>query len=181
MKTIKRQFAIIILMFCGCSNQQGNTTLLPNKEAQKTIKENAKETNEKQIKAKDSHISLYGVWKCVVLNDKWYQKFSLKEAKTLQKSLLHIESHKMYYEGVDFVELCSYHNISEKNYDTSEYDDLALIYPKAELAKVTVVDLVDKNGEAACYNDCSILYLKQDTLINVCGGYTLFFKKISDQ
>lgn len=39
---------------------------------------------------------------------------------------------------------------------------------------------IDENGESACYNECSQLYLKQDTLINLCGGYTFYLMKAYD-
>lgn len=48
------------------------------------------------------------------------------------------------------------------------------------LSKILVFTPVDEKGELTCYNDCAAIFLKEDTLINVCGGYTFYFVKYFD-
>ena len=88
----------------------------------------------------------------------------------------------MYYSNIDFVELCTFSSVKyRKGIDKEDWSGTSFFYrySKKELSEIIGCELVDKKGEWACYNECALLFLKKDTLINICGGYTLLFKKIN--
>lgn len=122
---------------------------------------------------------IFGKWKCVKQDYRGYQKFSLEQAEQIRHSILIFEKNNFFYEGVKFIEPCSFTNIKISKYDTSAYLGYSVeyVYLKKELAKVLVIEPVDEKGEGACFNECAIFFLKQDTLINICGGYTFYMLK----
>lgn len=122
---------------------------------------------------------IFGKWKCVKLNTQGFQKFQITDAEKLQKSNLTITSTTFGYDEIDFIEPCNFKGWSMRNCDTSENlgITLELLYTKDELSKFIEYSPIDENGEFGCFNDCSIFYMKNDTLINICGGYTLFLIK----
>jgi len=123
---------------------------------------------------------IYGDWKCVRLDTHGFQKFSWEKAQKLPSSILTVEKTTYYYNNVDFIEVCHFACWNKYMYDTVHLEGrtLDVLYKKRELSKVVVLEPTDSTGDFGCYNDCAIFYLKGDTLINVCGGYTLFFTKI---
>lgn len=54
-------------------------------------------------------------------------------------------------------------------------------YPENVLAKFLHLLPVQENGDFNCYNECSVFYLKQDTLINICERYTYDLVKSSSE
>ena len=58
---------------------------------------------------------------------------------------------------------------------------LDITYRKKELSKIYVLKPVDDKGGSTCFNNCAEFYLKQDTLISMCGGYTLFLLKVKEE
>jgi hypothetical protein len=127
--------------------------------------------------SRDNYI--FGKWRCVKLDTRGYQKYSLKQAKIIKRSVLNFERNKIYYSDIDFIKSCYFFKLKLSQYDTLlsrvYYNmNLEVIYPKSDLAKILVIELVDSNGRHSCFNNCAELFLKQDTLINVCGGYTFY-------
>ena len=119
---------------------------------------------------------IVGDWKSVKLIDRGYQKFSRIEAEKLYESTLTITHNKFNFKDIDFVEPCVFEKWKVENYDTTEYlgYSIEFLYSKKELSKLLKIIPVDENGELSCYNECSAFFLKEDTLINICGGYTLY-------
>ncbi|MEO6670259.1 MAG: hypothetical protein ABIN36_12330 [Ferruginibacter sp.] len=126
----------------------------------------------------ENHISITGQWKCVKHDFRGKQKFSLQQAGKIKSSVLTIKKNTFSYNKLSFIQTCTFNSWEVAPYDTSEYTNLELIFTKPELEQVKVYSPLDKKGDFACYNDCSLFYLKQDTLINVCGGYTFYLKKV---
>jgi hypothetical protein len=127
------------------------------------------------------NISIYGKWICVATDYRGYQKFTAKQAALLKKSILHIDSSKMYYDSIHFLDVCTYASIKyRKGLEKDDWSGTSFYYRYSEkdLAGMIACEPVDGKGTWSCYNDCALLYLKNDTLINICGGYTLMFKKI---
>jgi hypothetical protein len=126
----------------------------------------------------DGH--LYGRWKCVKLDTRGYQKYSLEQAHKLQASILTIETHTFYYNNINFIEQCNFYRWGINKYDTVHLhrNTLEITYTNKELSKIQVLEPLDSNGKFGCFNNCAIFYLKGDTLINNCGGYILFLIKI---
>lgn len=123
--------------------------------------------------------SLYGNWKCVKLDIRGYEKYSLKQAKKLQASILTIEKNTFYYKDITFIDSCHFYGWKIKRYDTTEYNlNLSITYTKKELARMFEFEPIDTKGEWGCYNNCTLFFLKDDTLINNCGGYYLYFLKV---
>ena len=129
---------------------------------------------QKKINIKNNYI--YGQWRCVKFDCKGQTRYSLNEAKQIRQSTLNIKDHKYYYDNSNFIEECSFTNVKITPYDTSFKinDGISTFYNEADLAKVFNIDLVDKNGKNTCFNNCAILVIKQDTLINFCGGFTFW-------
>jgi hypothetical protein len=126
--------------------------------------------------------AIYGKWICVNLDVRGYQDFPLKKAQLIQKTLLCIDDSSIRYADIDFIEPCHYYDFKISNWDTTEELGLSLeykYYPK-ELHNILQYTPVDKNGGWTCYNNCAHLYLKGDTLINICGGYTYYLVKSFD-
>jgi hypothetical protein len=121
-----------------------------------------------------SPINITGKWKCIKHDYRGKQKFSLKQAEFIRQSILDIKTNTFAYSKAKFIKPCTFQGWKRTAYDTSQYDNLELIFTKAELQKITVWDPVNAKGVNACFNECAIFYLKHDTLINVCGGYTFY-------
>jgi hypothetical protein len=132
-----------------------------------------------QNELKNPNDIIYGRWKCVKHDYGGYNSFTFEQAEAIRTSILNIEKNKIYYTNINFVGKCDYSKFKVTPYDTTLYLGLIIEfrYTKRELSKIMVYDPVDKNGDFACFNDCAIFYLKQDTLINICGGYTFFLIK----
>jgi hypothetical protein len=126
-----------------------------------------------------TEISLTGVWKCVKHDYVGYQKFTLEQAEKIRASKLYIENNRLYYKDISFVEPCNFYKLRISNYDTTNYygNSLEFRYTKKELSKTKLVEPINENGELSCFNNCSFFVLKQDTLINICGGYTYYLIK----
>jgi len=95
---------------------------------------------------------------------------------------LNIDQNRIYYNNLDFIEVCEYSNFFVSKYDTSLSSRLIIErrYSKLELSKILEFTTVDKDCKRSCYNDCAQFYLKQDTLMYICGGYTFFLLKTGD-
>ena len=121
---------------------------------------------------------IFGTWKCVKHDYSGYQKFDIQIAERIRLSKLHIERNKFYYENSG-IESCDFYKFNISKYDTTEYLGLSIefMYTKKELSSLLYFEPVDKEGNPSCFNDCAILYLKQDTLISFCGGYTYYLTK----
>lgn len=129
--------------------------------------------------ADDEHNSnnpLIGKWKSVRLDKRGFQEFDLEKADLISQSLLIISEDSVAYSSIDFIDLCRFSRWKIEQYDTNEHMGFSLdfLYTKEELSKILLYRPVDQNGNFACYNDCSNFFLKGDTLINICGGYTFF-------
>jgi hypothetical protein len=124
---------------------------------------------------------VYGNWKCVRKDYRGYQKFSLQQAEKIRKATLRIEKTTFSFRDIKFIEPCVFAGWKRSKYDTSEYTSLALVYTKIELTGIQTLEPVDAKGHPACFNECAIFYLKQDTLINICGGYTYYRVRSRDQ
>lgn len=122
--------------------------------------------------------NVYGRWKCVKMGMKGYQKYDSNKARRIEHATLVISPHEFYYSNIKFVEKCSFDTIILTAVDTLFADIMARIYTSAELKKMQEVQMIDRNREHACFNDCARFYLKEDTLINICGGYQYYLKKI---
>ncbi len=136
---------------------------------------------QKQEKYTNEYI--YGNWKCVKFDKRGLQKYTLQQAQKLQSSVLTVEKDKFYYNDIDFIELCSFNKWKISNYDTTNLSGniLDVLYKKKELSKIRVLEPVDDKEEPACYNNCAEFYFKDDTLINICGGYTYFLLKVKEE
>jgi hypothetical protein len=121
---------------------------------------------------------IFGTWKCVKHDYSGYQKFDIQTAERIRLSKLHIERNKFYYENSG-VESCDFYKFNISKYDTNEYggSSIEFKYTKKELSSLLYFKPVDKDGNPTCFNECAILYLKQDTLISFCGGYTYYLIK----
>lgn len=122
---------------------------------------------------------LYGRWKCVKTDYRGYESLSFNQAEKIRKSILNIDSCRIFYDSIDFIGVCEYSKFCISSYDTSGYSGLIidLLYSKEELSKMLEFTPAYDNCERSCFNDCSQFFLKQDTLIHICGGYTYFLKK----
>jgi hypothetical protein len=122
---------------------------------------------------------IYGVWKCVKHDYRGFNSIELEQAEKIKISKLHIEKNNAYYENIGFISECKFSKFKVSTYDTLEHTGLILEfrYKKKELSKMLEYEPVDENGKFSCFNNCAIFYLKQDTLINICGGYTYFLIK----
>jgi len=122
---------------------------------------------------------IYGKWQCVKIDKRGYQKYTWEQAQQLQSSILTIEKNKFYYNNIGFVEPCDFFEWKISKYDTTSLSGtiLDIAYKKKDLSKIYVLEPTDGKGESACFNNCALFYLKQDTLINICGGYALFLIK----
>lgn len=123
-------------------------------------------------------ILITGQWKCFKHDFRGKQKFSLKQAEKIKATVLTIKKNNFKYGDLSFIKSCSFNSWKIAAYDTSEYTNLELTFTKPELTQLKICSPVDSKGNFACYNDCALFYLKQDTLINVCGGYTFYLKKL---
>lgn len=152
MSIIRMVFCVLVLLFCGAMvyGQQRADT------------------------------SIYGRWKCVKHDYRGYQKFSLKQAEKIKVSVLTLGRNTFYYGNVKFVASCRFSSWKRSKYDISIYSPLELVYSEEQLKDVILLEPIDGGGKFSCFNDCSIFYLKQDTLINICGGYTYYLKKIRE-
>lgn len=164
---MKNCFIILILItfFFSCIGQNHN------KDAVNNMRSNS--------------MSVFGRWKCVVIDYRGYQKFSIEEAKNIEKSVFVVGKHKMYYEGIASIELCEYDTLVGNIVDTSALTGASFEYKysKDDLSKIIQFAQLNKRGELpmSCYNECSQLFLKEDTLINICGGYTFYLTKIDNK
>lgn len=128
----------------------------------------------------DSPISIFGNWKCVKHDYKGFQKFNLQQAEQIRNSVLSIENHTFRYAKAGFINKCTFFNWKISKYDTTESYGYSIEYryTKPELAKMLKITPVDNKGNLNCYNECSTFFLKKDTLISICGGYTFYWVKI---
>jgi hypothetical protein len=122
---------------------------------------------------------IIGTWKSVKFEYYGYNKFDSKQAEQIKSSKLYIAEHRFMYDSLNFIGPCDYDRFSVTYYDTTHYLGIYLeyIYTRKELSKLLYFKPVDKNGEYSCFNECTILFLKQDTLISICGGYTNYLIK----
>ena len=122
---------------------------------------------------------IIGTWKSVKFEYYGYHKFNSKQAEQIKASKLYIGEHRFMYDSLNFIGPCDYDRFKVTKYDTTKYLGIYLeyIYTKKELSKLLHFEPVDKNGEFSCFTDCAILFLKQDTLISICGGYTNYLIK----
>ncbi len=126
--------------------------------------------------------NFYGNWKCVMLDTRGYEKYSFEQAKKLQASILTIEKNTFYYHNIDFIDSCHFTHWRIKKYDTTEWNlNLSIKYFKKDLAKMFEIEALDNKGGAGCYNNCATFFLKDDTLINNCGGYYLYLLKVKTE
>jgi hypothetical protein len=135
-------------------------------------------TQNRSIPEKD----IYGSWKCINGFPWKASKYDQEEIDKIKSSILVIENGKFYFDKISFIETCTFEKIKISKYDTLyNVPNLRLLYTSKELSVFSAIDLLDKNGEISCYNDCAQLFYKQDTLINICGGYTLIFVKDAEK
>jgi hypothetical protein len=120
-----------------------------------------------------------GKWHCIKDESIVPTKYNKKQLEQIKSSDLIIENDKFYFEGIKFIDVCSDLNWEITKYDTTQYyaDQIEADYDNKELSEILVIEPKAKPGKEECYNNCVQLFLKQDTLINICGGYTLFFIK----
>jgi len=132
-----------------------------------------------QTETKNRSDLIYGKWKCVKHDYGGFNSFTFEQAEAIRKSILNIEKNKIFYMNNSTVGVCEYSKFIISNWDTTLYTGLIIEfrYTKKELSKIQVFNPVDEKGNFACYNDCAKFFLKQDTLINVCGGYTFYLIK----
>lgn len=122
---------------------------------------------------------IYGEWKYVKHFSWRATKFRSDEIDSIKSSTLYVEKNRIYYENINFIEPCFYSKIEfkkffNKNGEPRYPEDLRLLvkYTKDQLS---VINRIELDCE---YNCLGFLYLKQDTLINYCGGLTFFMIKI---
>lgn len=124
--------------------------------------------------------SLHGRWTPVKFG--WWNQSKYTEAQVQQivHSTLTIESNKVYFDGLRFIDTCKYTHAKfldffnetgvESDY-SEDYQYFFLKYMKSELSTIKRIELDCKS----CVGD---LYLKGDTLLmNFCGGVTFYFTK----
>jgi hypothetical protein len=123
--------------------------------------------------------SLIGEWYPVEVEEKGYQKFSTEIKEMFFKSKLIIEKKKIFYCGIPEIEVCHFDSLGISSFDVEEYRGLPIYYKytEEELSRFKVVSPLDYKGKFSCFNDCSIFFFNEDTLINLCGGYTVYLKK----
>jgi len=123
-------------------------------------------------------VNISGDWKSVKHDYRGVEKFSLKQAEEIRKSILHIEKQTYYFRNLSFVGKCRFYEWRVKPFDAYDVNQvLELTYTKKELKKVFLLDPVDKNGNTACYNECTVFKMR-DTLITNCGGYIFYWVKL---
>jgi dipeptidyl aminopeptidase/acylaminoacyl peptidase len=129
----------------------------------------------------DFEKNIIGNWECVKFNSRGNQKFSISQANQIKKSILVIQKNSFYYNRVKFVDICKFSNWKISLYDTVNLTGnfLDFIYSKKDLINIKVLDPVDNVNEYSCFNNCAEFFLKDDTLINICGGYAYYLKKIN--
>jgi len=126
---------------------------------------------------------IYGDWECVKIDKKGYQRYTWEQALELKAAILTVEKNKFYYNHISFVDSCSFYHWKTFKYDTISLsgNTLDFKYKKKVLSGINVLAPVNDKGELDCFNNCAEFYLKGDTLINVCGGYTLFLLKVKSK
>lgn len=126
-----------------------------------------------------SSINILGDWKCVKIDIRGIGKFSLKEIKEIEKSTLHIGTHNYYFKNIHFIEQCSNDKWEIKPFADGEdaCRKLEIIYSKAQLKRIYLIEPVDKYGNEACYNEC-VFFKKGNVLIGNCGGYLFYWVKM---
>ncbi len=119
---------------------------------------------------------IVGEWKVVKINTKGYQRYTLEEANLLKSSTLVVTDSSFYYKNISFVDSCTFARWKYSSYDTVNLlgNLLDIEYRKKTLSKIIVVEPVDSLGAWGCYNNCSQFFMKDDTLINICGGYGFY-------
>jgi hypothetical protein len=122
---------------------------------------------------------ILGTWKCVDHDYRGEEKFNLKQAELIRYSILNIGKHNFSYSKAKFIENCNFSDWEMTMYDTTQdfVYSLEYKYYKSELTKMFSFIPVDSNGRSACYNECATFFLKEDTLITICGGYTFYWLK----
>jgi|GEM_PF-2890477 len=136
-----------------------------------------------QDKINNKESLILGKWICVKHDYSGYNKFSLEQAEKIRVATLNIEKDKYYYSNIEFIESCIYSKFNISSYDTTRYYGyyIEFLYSKKELSKILVYTPVDNEDKPSCFNECATFLLKQDTLINICGGYTFYFLKVADK
>jgi hypothetical protein len=134
-------------------------------------------TTQHKITSPDRFI--LGKWKSVKWDYSGFNKFTIEQADIIKNCILVVDKEKIYYSSISFIDTCEYYRFLISKYDTTAYLGLSIEYKytKRELSKLLVLNPLDKEGNPSCYNDCAIFLLKQDTLINICGGYTYYLLK----
>lgn len=124
---------------------------------------------------------LMGKWKCEKVLGWRATKYSSLQLELIRTAILTIEEGKFYFSGVGFIDTCYglEWNIKKVDSLTTIPQQLEVLYDSNEIAELYTLELLNKEGNYTCYNNCAELFLKKDTLINICGGYTLFFTKKS--
>jgi len=122
---------------------------------------------------------LYGEWKKVKVDNRGYQKLSKAQAEEISNSVLVIEKNQVFYRDIRFMKPCTFYEIKIGKHDWNKPWGISLEnrYTKNELSKMDEVAMVNQKGERTCFNDCAIFFIKQDTLIHICGGYTFYLTK----
>ena len=87
---------LLVLSFYSCDSQEQSYKKNGVRQENQQEKDNNSSANDKVI---TEEVNVYGRWKCVAMDTRGYQKFSLAEAKQLEKSILNIEPH--------FAQVCS--------------------------------------------------------------------------
>ncbi|RFZ92515.1 hypothetical protein D0C36_13895 [Mucilaginibacter conchicola] len=127
---------------------------------------------------------LYGDWVCVKHYYRGLQKFSAKQAEQIRKSTLSIRPNTYSFSKAKFVKQCHFYKWQMHKFDLAEeaYSySFQYAYTKPELAKMGAYEPVDAKGEYACFNECSGIFMKKDTVIMSCGGYAFFWLRKKNQ
>lgn len=121
---------------------------------------------------------IYGNWVYVKHYGWRATKYTSDQLDILKKAELRITKNSIKYEGVGFINECDDIQWQISVYDTSitESQQMELYYTKEELSQVYLFNPVSSStGQwEGCFSDCAIFYLKQDTLINICGGFPIY-------
>lgn len=126
-------------------------------------------------------LEVIGKWHCVFVDSRGFQKLNSHQRDSLKSSILNITENQIFYEGIEFVDTCRFNSLDIIPYiPDSFYNGLSVQfrYSYEERREMSKIITLNSNGEeSTCYNNCSTFLLKEDTLINFCGGYTFYLLK----
>ena len=124
----------------------------------------------------------YGKWECKKVLGWRATKYTSLQLEKIKVSKLIIEKDKFFFGGIEFIDTCNGIEWRVKKVDslTTIPQQLEVLYDSNEISELYTLEPFNKEGNYNCYNNCAELFLKRDTLINICGGYTLFFIKVKD-